>query len=661
MSRLRFAGKGDAYLEWAAATRFAFLAKPAHRHDGQLLETEGAGQLDLLVRWTAGATSEDLIATVKAKCGAHIAEVYRGRRICAFTIDRDRLGTLLKDLGGRIDAIEFASPLVSRLVATRLQPLKADTVAHRVSSTEVLLGLLDDGCPFANSRFMNAAGTRVLWLWDQDNARSARRSAAAPDGPTSRVNFGYGHQWSKEELDGVITDAGSHEIGAYRALGLTSLMRGATHGAHVMDLLAGSAPDGSGSALPIVFVQFPRDSIEDPTGRWLSRYTLDGLHHIVQCAGKETRHIVVNVSWGPQTGPHDGTSLLEEAIDELIESQPADGRTLSVAFPAGNTFRMRAHGSLDGAAGGTGLQWVVPPAGETPAFLKLWWPPGVRTDSVQLTVEAPDGTSLRIGGPGTRDAAGFHPQRAGHWSVTIINAPRNTARDAPDSGAMALLAVAPTGGLGSTTNRGPHGTWKIAIAKLPAGKHGEIHLYAARADHAMGGHRRAVANYLNDGFCDAARFGQPAKRDDEAAHSVIRRAGSLNGASTGKHVWVAGGYVGGGRRPGATRAVAFKAAPYSSSGPTQQQQRMPSASYMTDQSPALPGIRATGVRSGTRVRLVGTSMASPQLARDLATPKVPPPHTLVGPRPVSEKVTKPQVPRLGATTETTVEDFLPRA
>ncbi|MDM0108755.1 hypothetical protein QTH97_27685 [Variovorax sp. J22R24] len=144
---------------------------------------------------------------------------------------------------------------------------------------------------------------------------------------------------------------------------------------------------------------------------------------------------------------------------------------------------------------------------------------------------------------------------------------------------------------------------------------GEAHLYIARADHDMGARRRARASYLRDKASDDARFRQPALRDEEAPRSVVRRAGTLNGVATGAASRVAAGYVGDwtdstqDRRPSS----------YSSSGPSRDGTKVgPDYAFMTDHSLAVKGVRASGVRTGTVARLVGTSMAAPQYARELA-------------------------------------------
>ena len=136
----------------------------------------------------------------------------------------------------------------------------------------------------------------------------------------------------------------------------------------------------------------------------------------------------------------------------------------------------------------------------------------------------------------------------------------------------------------------------------------EIHLYVARSDPSMGARRRAHSSYLTDSKLDDARFRSPAFKDDEAPGSAIASRGTLTGLATASAFCLAAGY----------RFSDLRMAPYSSSGPTRGVRVGPDYACATDISATVPGVRATGVRSGTTVRLIGTSAASPQLGRLLA-------------------------------------------
>jgi hypothetical protein len=207
------------------------------------------------------------------------------------------------------------------------------------------------------------------------------------------VAFGYGGQWSKADLD-LLFPAGGTQDEAYRDAGLPGLRRSAVHGTHVMDLLTGEDPAASNSS-DIVFVQFPKEGIEDPTGLWLKRFAWEGLLYVVACAGNATTRIVANISWGPQTGPHDGTYPLEAFIEWLVQAEASNGRELIVTLPAGNSFSARAHGRVSYRVGGS-VDWILPPDGQIQTFVEFWWPNSVLPANAHLQVIAPGDAPVNL-------------------------------------------------------------------------------------------------------------------------------------------------------------------------------------------------------------------------------------------------------------------------
>jgi hypothetical protein len=394
----------------------------------------------------------------------------------------------------------------------------------------------------------------------------------------------YGRQWARPQLQTLATLPGG-QAQAYADAELSSLRRAAAHGPHVTDLLCGR------EKWDLVFVQFPRAGIDDPSGVWLKRYAIEGLNYVLECAGPLTETVVANLSWGPQTGPHDGHSVLEHAIDEMVALQDAQGRELIVSVPAGNSFASQAHAQIPFRSGGS-VRWVVPPDGRTPAFLEVWWPKSVVIADVRMRVRPPSGPAVDL-------APGLNLPVPLRWVAVLLTT--------IDSGPMALLVVHPTE-FDDASLRGLHGTWTLEFDPPSSGAAGDIHVYVARADHNMGARRRASASYLTDGPHEAHRFVTASQRDDEAAGSAVRRAGTLSGLATGVATKVAAGY----------RFGDFRMARYSSSGRSRGTRTGPDFSCVTDQSALVLGVRAAGVRSGTVVRLVGTSTAAPQLGRTLA-------------------------------------------
>lgn len=560
----------DAYLSWALATDFRFvLTDPGARTTPQFI--------GLLVEWNgidAAVRARKLLEKSTQLADVHVADVYTGgqqgrpQTFWTLSMPPGLVGVFIDALAQEARRIELAGSAGQAAFPTpsRLPP---------PCDEPVLFGLLDDGCAFANPRVREATKTRIRRLWNQDSDSVGDPMLTPP------FNFGYGGQLFDTELDALLVAAQQRAEQAYRDARLHGLRRAAVHGVHVLDLLAG------GLESPIVFVQFPRLAVEDPTGLWLDKYALDGLHYILLAAGPKTERIVVNLSWGPQTGPHDGTSFLEQAIDALVQSQPTH-RKLIVTLPAGNTFGAQAHAQVDCAGGGS-VQWLLPPDGRMSAFVEVWWPQGVASLPTNLTVHPPRGTAVPVV-PGRQPFPG--------WSVDL---------QFVGASPRALLSVNPTAG-NPTAVAGPCGPWTFVFGPTAGAPPVPIHLYLARANHNMGARRLALPSRFTDAAYEAGRFVAPASRYAEAAGSAVRRAGSLNGIATGASTLVVGGY----------RLADKMPAPYSSSGASRGPRMQPDHACASDLSAAVPGLRAAGVRAGTVVRLVGTSSAAPQLGRILA-------------------------------------------
>lgn len=577
----------DDYLDWGLATGFRFL--PGERDDA--MRTVG-----LLIQW---ASHEHALTGLKIaeEFGVSVPGVYgpgekhKVRLVWAISVPVDRIEGFVNAASQHAVSLELATPVSGdgSQPSVRRERLQ--------SEGKVLAAVMDDGCAFANDLFLLNNRPRVLWLWNQD-PKAKGFPLDKSSGPSPECDFGFGGQWSADDLEDMVVTERSQER-AYVAAGLPGLRRAAAHGPHITDLLCASED------WPVVFVQFPLAAIDDPSGLWLRRYALAGLHYIIECAGPNTETIVVNLSWGPQTGPHDGSSSLEKAIDELIEEQASlsPPRKLIVALPAGNSYGLRAHAETDYRNGGR-LKWHIPPDGRTPAFLEFWWPDGVKPVEAKLRVVPPGGAAVDV-------VTGMA------WIETTwfarLRKVGNTTRG--------FVVVHPTE-YSDPAFRGLHGEWTIEFDPGSANLPGNIHAYLARADHNMGARRRAKASYLTDDALSAHRFTGPDGRHSEAPGSAIRRSGTLNGIATGKHSTVAAGY----------RFSDLRVADYSSSGPTRGFRKGPDYACVTDRSAAVQGIRATGVRSGTTIRLVGTSMAAPQLARLIAKGT----KDVVGPNPPAE-------------------------
>ncbi len=575
----------DPYLSWAALNRWHDPgADPSRTRVSVAIECAG--------------TVADLLALVDrgALPGVHVAAAYRGpavdpRRIrfCTATVD--------------IAALPVLEPRIRRLklgLAVAAEPghsPQARSPAPAAGATRrVVVGLIDDFVAFDHPLFRDRAGrSRVRHVWCQDEARPACR---APQAWQAVAGWPYGH-----ELD----TRGVAAAGIALADAVPVVRPRMTHGTAVAALAAGSADRGA--RLPdLIAVQLPRRGIADTSGRALKVHALDALHYILARADPEAR-VVVNISLGTLAGAHDGGSILEQAIDELIELRA--GR-LAVVVPAGNGYESRCHAvvRLDRDHRDATLQWLVPPADATPSFVEIWLPEGAAAAALRVALVDPTGRTRLDCGRGEVQAR----PPAGRPACALVFHPRVADSAA---GTMVLAALAPT----APRDGGPAaeaGVWHIEL-RGPAGADiGDVHAWIERDDSLPGrpsGGRQS--RFVDAAYEPPRRRPGPPPRDGTSA---VRRDGTLNSIACGRHVIVVGG----------CRARDGRVADDSAGGPTRRPRpardpgggggdgRRPLLLAPSDETATQPGLRVPGTRGVDCTRLRGTSVAAPQVAREIA-------------------------------------------
>ena len=523
-------------------------------------------------------------------------------------------------------------------------------------TAEVLLGVIDDGCPFAAAQFLTPPGaarrTRVRAIWDQnqwdhqtdwDGTKDPRLPIKFVDASGNHefgrplTDFKYGVEfWRATDPTGFLVglndwiglhtaDGNIDEDGCYAEGGFYTLKHRASHGAHVMDVFTGALQPSSrvgpppayldppsfkavsetASSTDLVFVQFPEEGIRDATGVWLKTYVLDAINYILSFADPQyTKHVIVNLSYGPTTGPHNGAAELEQALNELVHIYNGNGLPcLHIVLPVGNAYLSDGHVAYEHTASNPdnfSWRWRIPPDNTVLCFAEVW----MKTSDVQMatnvTLTSPSGSILFSGATGTgtviTPGAPFPP-------FTGVSKPISWGNST-----MWLLAIEPT--IATTTVAPEHGDWTIKIDGLKLGA--KLDAYVARSDPNMGATTGARRSYFVDagweGRLGAAAGCTYVDGKFAKAGSLIHRNGTLNGIATDNvpHIHVAGGFM----------LANGRKSPYASAGPSRMSVRAgPDLAMPCDQSYALQGVRAGGNRSGVAFRLIGTSAASPQLAR----------------------------------------------
>lgn len=172
---------------------------------------------------------------------------------------------------------------------------------------------------------------------------------------------------------------------------------------------------------------------------------------------------------------------------------------------------------------------------------------------------------------------------------------------------------------GSTTTvlhaTAPYGLWKIVVTNTCTHK-GVVDAYVERDDVALGTRRGARQSYFEDVHYDRMAIDDDVQVDLDCANpqaAIVRREGVFNNIATGSYTVKAGG----------VRETDLEIAEYSPhhfySGRAKRANTATPVHYYatTEESRTLHGIRAAGTRAASTVRLSGTSMAAPQIARDV--------------------------------------------
>ncbi len=200
-----------------------------------------------------------------------------------------------------IDFVQLDSP-----VSPTLEEARAATNVDEVhqgldlpqafTGKDVVMGILDVGFDYTHPTFYDTLGTnyRIKRIWEQ-------KSVGLPP-----AGYAYGHEFrDTEDMIEAETDNANE-----------------SHGAHVAGIAAGSGFGGDGDEYrgvayesDLVFV-----GITPPQEQWQNTGMtdlVDGINYVFEYADAQGKPAVANLSWGCSIGPHDGSSLFSQAVNNL--------------------------------------------------------------------------------------------------------------------------------------------------------------------------------------------------------------------------------------------------------------------------------------------------------------------------------------------------------
>ena len=162
---------------------------------------------------------------------------------------------------------------------------------------DVVVGIIDGGFDYTHPAFDDNGSQRIKRVWEQ---QTSAQNFPPPNG------FNYGMELTNTtEMLSAQHDAIQNNNGNWVANG--------SHATHVAGIAA-----GSDNAINGVYGGCaPNSDLVFNSTNWMADGILDGISYIFDYAASVNKPAVINMSIGTHNGPHDGTSLFDQALTNL--------------------------------------------------------------------------------------------------------------------------------------------------------------------------------------------------------------------------------------------------------------------------------------------------------------------------------------------------------
>ena len=361
--------------------------------------------------------------------------------------------------------VEMGRPLQSELdvspVEIRAKPLH--TGPTPITGRRVVVGVIDGGLDYRHHAFRFASGgSRILNIWDQ-SLTAVGSEAGPPEFPS------LGVEYSQQQIDAALQS--SDPLAAVRVTDDDK-----AHGTHVTGIAAGDGSQagtrpgdhctgantyiGVAPDADIMFVRLSSGS--NQLGE--SQNLIDAINYLFTRAGQldggTGRPCAINISLGDNLGPHDGTSLVEQAIGQMLVLNPRR----AIVKSAGNEGAADHHAmaTVTAAGGKKTFTFSMPPAANTKQYMECWYDGAERLD-VQLFAPGTPAPSSPVVHPGDPpNVWTVNPAAPAAQQVTVTI---TSALNDPDNHDNRVFIE--WGGAAGVTP--PNGNWSIEFTCTSAG------------------------------------------------------------------------------------------------------------------------------------------------------------------------------------------------
>jgi|GEM_PF-3794315 len=461
--------------------------------------------------------------------------------------------------------------------------------------SQVVVAVIDGEIAYDHPTFRKTSSnveSRFRFFWDQNPVPDSHEV-----GHALKYTYGVERAYLARYRGGIVPVMVPSDVRA-----------ASTHGTHVASLLAGVEPPAYRlrhderlaietpadrdhvSEFDIVGIRLPGKTVADTSCASLAPHVIDALHYIVWRCDPTTK-IVANLSFGRLTGPHDGSSMLERAIDDILLRCK---ERFSLVLPTGNSFSLQHHAVLADARIAQTLTWRIPPDNPVPAFIEIW---AEQDAELSVKLKDPRGHELSTTSDGATVSVFSNTS-----TTTVIGAviPCSNPVDSNSGKKLILLVVAPTAPIDPRRAPAQAGDWEVQIKNKVQGT---VRVWIERDDVRTGNTSTVRRSYFVDS--GKVRGDMTGTYPPSISAYVVTGHGTLNGMATGVRPIAVGGY----------RLSDQAGADYSGSGSGDGLIKAPAGIAPSEQSPLLRGIPGAAASPSGIARYWGTSVAAPIYAR----------------------------------------------